>query len=419
MYNNTSSIKLENCRLCSSSDLVKILDFGNLVFSGFFPNSPQEVTPSGTVDLVTCGKCGQTQLGHLFDAPTMYGENYGYMSHLNSSMKSHLENTARYIVSTLGFKSHEKIVDIGSNDGTLLNELVKLNSRLVLVGVDPTIKKFGGNYAKNINQIPELFSDSLVSEIGKNSVQLVTTLAMFYDLDDPMKFVQNVHDLLVDDGLWIVELTYGSWMKETLAFDTICHEHALYYDLNQLVNLFSKNGFVFRDVSLTNINGKSLFLVLQKTTKKLAMPEFAEYLLSKESLSRKDNLSSWVEFGIKVNERIDILKSFFERLKVKEGPINGIGASTKGNIFLQALKLNSANIGSIAEINQYKVGRVTPGSKIRIVNEFEEEFLNSRFLLVLPWHFRDSLISRYSSFLNNGGSLIFPLPDLEIYKEVF
>jgi hypothetical protein len=419
MSHHTTSLKLEKCRICQSPNLVQILDFGNLVFSGFFPKSLKEPTPSGIVDLVTCENCGQTQLGYLFHAPTMYGENYGYMSQLNSSMKSHLEKIAQYIVNTLDSSSIKKVVDIGSNDGTLLNALGKLKPEIELIGIDPTIKKFGDNYSKNISKIPELFNENHVRELGKNSVQLVTTLAMFYDLDEPLKFVNNVHELLSDEGFWLIELTYGSWMKESLAFDTICHEHAVYYDLQQLVNIFSKNGFVFREVSLTDTNGKSLFIVLQKTRKEFPMPEFGEYLLAKEYLSNKDNLTSWTDFGLRVNERVHILRSFFENLKERVGPINGLGASTKGNILLQVLKLNSENISSIGEINQYKVGRVTPGTNIKIINEFDKEIvLNSSYLLVLPWHFKNSIINKFSSYLNNGGSLIFPLPELEIYKEV-
>jgi hypothetical protein len=149
------------------------------------------------------------------------------------------------------------------------------------------------------------------------------------------------------------------------------------------------------------------------------MPEFGEYLLAKEYLSNKDNLTSWTDFGLRVNERVHILRSFFENLKERVGPINGLGASTKGNILLQVLKLNSENISSIGEINQYKVGRVTPGTNIKIINEFDKEIvLNSSYLLVLPWHFKNSIINKFSSYLNNGGSLIFPLPELEIYKEV-
>jgi hypothetical protein len=418
MSHHTISSKLEKCRICQSQDLIKVLDFGNLVFSGFFPKSPQEPTPSGIVDLVTCGNCGQTQLGYLFHAPTMYGENYGYMSQLNSSMKSHLEKIAQYIVSTLASSSMKRVVDIGSNDGTLLNAIGKLKPELELIGIDPTIKKFGDNYNINISKIPELFNESHVSELGNSSVQLITTLAMFYDLDDPLKFVHNVHELLSDEGFWLIELTYGNWMKESLAFDTICHEHAVYYDFQQLVNIFSKNGFVFREVALTDTNGKSLFIVLQKTRKEFSMPMFGQYLLAKEYQSNEENLKSWTNFGISVYERINILRLFFEKLKEKEGPINGLGASTKGNIFLQVLKLNSENISYIGEINHYKIGRVTPGTNIRIINEFDKGFiLNSSYLLVLPWHFRNNLVSKFSSYLNKGGALIFPLPELEIYKE--
>ena len=411
-----TSQPLKACRICACPNLISVLDFGILEFTGFFPSSKTEEVPKGEVNLVFCENCGQTQLGHIFEPTIMYGDNYGYMSHLNSGMKNHLNELSQYVVNFIGQSEILKVVDIGSNDGTFLNSINSLNVQSDLIGIDPTILKFQDNYNKNIRKIPELFNLNHLNEIGANSVDLVSTLAMFYDVDDPVSFIENVYNLLRENGFWLIEITYSEWMRTSLAFDTICHEHAVYYNFSQLFSLFSASKFAVKDVFLSETNGKSLVILLQKNALDNNLPPFAKFLLGEESKTINDQLIQWREFGIAVKQKIKNLNIFFEDMKSKGDKVNALGASTKGNILLQVLNLDSSFIEYIGEVNPYKFDRFTPGSRIQIISENRTEIMKeSDYLLVLPWHFKSTICPKMFDYVSNGGILIFPLPDLHTY----
>ena len=408
---NKSSTLLTSCRVCGSTELNEFLNFGELSFSGIFPANKTEVVESGVVNLVYCKTCTQVQLGYVFDADVMYGENYGYMSQLNDSMQLHLSNMAKYVLKSTSLTPGQIILDVGSNDGTFLNFFTP--SKIKTIGVDPTITKFFGNYNPDTLQIPRLFDASVIDELGYDSIDVISSIAMFYDLDDPVDFIKNIHSLLKKDGYWFLELTYGAWMNSSLSFDTICHEHAVYYTFSQLEMMLKSNGFAVKDVFTTKSNGGSLAILAQKSTQPNSLTGYASYLLNLEKINEINSLDAWLRFGVNVNSRIELLKEFFDKL-TKISPLWGLGASTKGNILLELLGLNQSKIVSIGEINVDKFGKFTPGTQIPIVPEDEILKNSDKSILVLPWHFKDNIVAKQRLFLENGGNLIFPLPDLEI-----
>ena len=410
-------MKIEYCRSCKSRKLEKAFDLGKQSLTGVFPDYKKQVVTKGHLSLVLCKNCSLLQLGHSFDANEMYGENYGYMSSLNKSMFEHLKNKVPKLKKLINLQSQDVIIDIGSNDGTFLSFFEK---KYKLIGVDPTIKKFHSFYRKDIIKIPEFFSsdiwDTYLSKILKNKkAKLITSISMFYDLPDPIKFVQDVYDSLDKDGIWHLEQSYMPAMIRNISYDTICHEHLEYYSLKSIKFILDSVGFKIIDLEFNDINGGSFALtVAKKTSRHTENNKTVQWLLEKEDVLNYNNINKHKDFYKECLKQRVLLIDLLKNLKDMKKKVFGYGASTKGNVILQFCNIDQKLIPYIGEVNKYKFNKYTPGSNIKIISETKLKKMKPDYLLVLPWHFKDFIVKKEKKFLNDGGKLIFPLPDIEI-----
>ena len=410
-------MKIEYCRSCKSKKLEKAFDLGKQSLTGVFPDYKKQVVTKGHLSLVLCKNCSLLQLGHSFDANEMYGENYGYMSSLNKSMFEHLKNKVPKLKKLINLQSQDVIIDIGSNDGTFLSFFEK---KYKLIGVDPTIKKFHSFYRKDIIKIPEFFSsdiwDTYLSKILKNKkAKLITSISMFYDLPDPIKFVQDVYDSLDKDGIWHLEQSYMPAMIRNISYDTICHEHLEYYSLKSIKFILDSVGFKIIDLEFNNINGGSFALtVAKKISRHKENNKTVQWLLEKEDVLNYNNINKHKDFYKECLKQRVLLIDLLKNLKDMKKKVFGYGASTKGNVILQFCNIDQKLIPYIGEVNKYKFNKYTPGSNIKIISETKLKKMKPDYLLVLPWHFKEFIVKKEKKFLNEGGKLIFPLPDIEI-----
>jgi len=405
---------VSTCRVCQGRKLDEVINLGNQPLSGVFPQDGNELISSGDLQLMRCSECGLVQLGTSFPSEEMYGENYGYRSGLNSMMVNHLERIAQGLVRKIDFKDHDVICDIGSNDGTFLKNFEGKN--LKLVGIDPTAKKYLDHYSKDVTVVSDFFSADNYFTHQQKEAKLVTSIAMFYDLEDPVSFARQVSKVLCEDGFWLIEMSYAPWMQSSGAYDTICHEHLEYYSLADLTNIMTLSGFYIQDVSTNAINGGSITVLARKISQAAQNPpgEYYGWLLGQENKNRVNTLESWKTFAQTVESRRDSLRSLVFEIVNAGKTIYGLGASTKGNVLLNYSQLDNSSISLIGEVNPYKFGRVTPGSHIPIVPEQDILNMQPDYLLFLPWHFRENAIQKYSTFLTGGGRFIFPLPSVEV-----
>lgn len=404
---------LKECRVCGSANLVEVLSLGNQPLSGVFPKSAEQAITVGPLRLVHCAQCELVQLGESFPHDEMYGDNYGYRSGLNSSMVEHLENIARGLQRRLALDSGTVVCDIGSNDSTFLNFF--LNTGAKLVGIDPTISKHAALYDPRIIKVPTLFSADAYESTGLSKANLITSIAMFYDLENPIVFAREINESLVNGGMWFFEQSYAPWMLNSGAYDTICHEHLEYYSLTSINNILSMSGFYISEVSTNSINGGSISVLAIKGERRDSQSsEYAEWLLSQEQKTGVNSLESWRLFGARVLQRRESLNDLIKQISSSGKSIYALGASTKGNVLLNYSKITNGEIPLIGEVNADKWGYLTPGSHIPIVDEKEILALNPDYLLFLPWHFREFAINKYSDYLRRGGKFIFPLPSVEV-----
>ena len=411
--------EIKGCRICKNQQLDLILDLGNLALAGSFPKTKTEEIPSGPLTLVKCREtaadesCGLVQLKETYNLDLMFGQNYGYRSGLNKSMVNHLHSKVKRILDHVTLSLDDIVVDIGSNDSTLLQAYPK--EQAVLLGFDPTGKKFKKYYPNHITLIADFFSaERFKTQVGNRKAKIVTSIAMLYDLEDPIGFVREVYDILSEDGIWVFEQSYMPHMLELNAFDTICHEHQEYYRLKQIHWMMKKVGFKIVDIEFNQVNGGSFSVTVAKFVSRLPEAPFLEKLLAEEENKELSTSKPYSEFRDKVYEFKSNIRQLLDRIHNEKGLILGYGASTKGNVLLQFAGITSKDIPYIGEVNTDKFGCYTPGTLIPIISEEEARKMEPDYFFIFPWHFKDFILTKEKSNLTKGVSLLFPLPTMEI-----
>jgi NDP-4-keto-2,6-dideoxyhexose 3-C-methyltransferase len=406
--------KIQKCRVCGNLNLYDILDLGDQYLSGIFPKNIDIDMYKGPLKLVKCDEstegCGHVQLEHTFDLSTMYGDEYGYRSGLNSSMVKHLESKYIKIAQFLELKDRDIVIDIAGNDGTFLGFFP---TNLKLLSIDPTSKKFSKYFKSHVDYVPEFFSENLYKLYFQNQkAKLITSFSMFYDLQDPCQFAKEVNNILdPKDGIWVLEQSYMPQMIKMNSFDTICHEHLSYYGMRQIKYIMDKSNLKIIDFEFNDINGGSISIVVaNKNSKYEECFEKVNSLMDEELNLGLDGKKPWEDF----KDRIDKCKKDFwevvDKFSKQGLKIAGLGASTKGNVILQTFGISAQDIFVIGDVNPNKYGSYTPGTWIPIDDE-NKVVESYDVFVVLPWHFKNFFLNS-SKF--KGKTLIFPLPNVQI-----
>lgn len=378
----------DHCRACGHS-LEQVLHLGNFALCGKFP-LPNEPVPYEPMGLSWCKSCGLVQMSYDYEHQ-FYGPGYGYRSGLNASMVAHLRSLAHEASIRSGLRPEDTVIDIGGNDGTLLKSLPPCNKILV----DPL-----GMAVEGVLCINDVFKAEDMYEKAK----IIFSVSMFYDLADPVGFATDVAQCLAEDGIWVFEQSYLPTMVDRNAYDTICHEHVEYYTLRSIRSILEMAGLEIIDVSLNDCNGGSI----RVTAGRVGTGHVPKEIERMDALFN-DDVPRYMQAMF---DRMLKLRADLQHAIYSSGRVVGYGASTKGNTLLQFCGIR---LPCIVDVNRDKWGRVTPGTEIPIV----ESDADVDTYLVLPWHFRDFIVSREAQFLKQGGSLIFPLPRVEIVNDSF
>ena len=405
--------EIKDCRLCHGTRLTTVLDLGVQALTGVFPKAQDPDVPAGPLQLCKCDDCDLVQLRHNYDLGQLYGDNYGYRSGLNQSMVRHLHQKVAKIRTIATLNPGDLVVDIGSNDSTTLQAYP---DNLTLVGVDPSGPKFKQYYPPHISLIPDFFSAALVKRAypGRQA-KVITSIAMFYDLERPQLFVNEIAELLDDDGLWVFEQSYLPSMLETHSYDTACHEHLEYYALKQIKRMLDQAGLKIVNVEFNDINGGSFSVMAAKSgSRHTEVSALIAQTLENEERLGLGGLDIYRQFAGKMADHRKRLREYLTQLKQEGKKVIGYGASTKGNVLIQYCGLDSTLVPCIAEVNPDKFGACTPGSKIPIISETEARAMKPDYFLVFPWHFKTAILQREQDFLRAGGCFIFPLPTIEV-----
>lgn len=406
------------CRVCEGQ-LETVLDFGAMYVSNFpLPGEPDGV--QAPLELALCARCSLVQLRHTVSPEAMY-RNYWYRSGTNATMKAALKDIATKAETLIRLKPGDVVLDIGCNDGTLLGSYAT-----------PRIKRLGFDPAENLADVSRAVADDVICDFfsldtyntsGASKAappRIVTSIAMFYDLDDPRSFVRDVKEVMDTNGLWVIQMSYLPMMLDQHEFGNICHEHLEYFSLGSLEYLLDLHDMEVVDVELNDVNGGSIRTYVRNRAARehlFADPIYRELATARTQALRTmeearglHTLAPYVEFARWVDRiKLDVTSFVTERTSRGER-VFAYGASTKGNTLLQYFGLDNTFIGAAVERNPDKWGRVTVGTRIPIISEEQCREQQPEYMLVLPWHFLREFMLRETAYLSRGGRFIVPMP---------
>ena len=375
--------RVKKCRISDDRNLKSIINFGSIKLTGVFPSKKKQKIQSTPMELVFSKKSKLLQLKHNYNYKNLFGLQYGYRSGLNNSMIKHLKNKYQYLNKKIKLKKNDNILDIGSNDGTFLNFFSK---KINKIGCDPTAIKFRRFYSKEIKIIPKLFNANTMNYLNKK-FKLITAIAMFYDLDDPLSFCKNIEKILDKDGIFHLEIAYLPDIISELSFDTFCQEHLTYFSLHSFEYLINQTNLKIINFHRNSINGGSInFELAHKNSKYKINYKKLKKLRNSERRKKIDDYKTYLNFGKKLSKLKKQIS--FKLHKIKNKKIFGFGASTKGNVTLQFCKINDKIMSGIYDINRDKFNCYTPGTNILIKDE--KYILSDKpdYIVFLIWHFK-------------------------------
>lgn len=390
------------CRACESKRLVEVLSLGDQYLSDFVDQRDENMQPYA-LNLVMCQDCDLVQLRETTPSNKLYNDHYGYYSGISNTIKDDLASIVQGAVKHVKLFEEDIVVDIGSNDATLLKNYPK---ELTRVGFDP-VTKFK-KYYEDIHFVNDYFSyDSFVRRFPQKKARIITAISMFYDLDDPNSFVSDLQKCLAPNGVIVIQQNYLATMLENLAYDNIVHEHLEYYSLTSLTRLLNRHGLDVVDVYQNSINGGSFkaYVKHMDNVKKMRYNERAMRLNSK---------NTYFLFALKVKQVANKLHRFVKEEVTKGKKVYVYGASTRGNSLLQAAGLDNTLLTAAVERNPVKFGKKIASIDLPIISEEEARAQKPDYFLVLPWFFKNEIVKREEEFVKGGGCLIFPLPELTI-----
>lgn len=411
----------KTCRVCGSTSLKKVIDLGEQYLQGSFVKPGKEMPSTRKIPctLVRCAPeddehaCGLLQMEHSVPAEILYNA-YWYRSGTNDTMRNHLSDIVESILSIVN-KKDALVLDIGCNDGTLLNNYP---SSFKKYGCDPSDV---AQEVKGAMVVQDIFpSEKLFALLQGEQLDVITSIAMFYDLEDPVKFVKDIKRFLSPEGIWVFEMSYMPHMLEADSYDTICHEHLEYYSFAVLEKICSLAGMKLFKASFNDINGGSIRCYATHAENDAFDNKddqrFIYSIRQKEFDLKLDTDSPYKEFQERIEVRKKELSDLLITLKKDGARIHIYGASTKGNTILQWCNITNDLVEYAAERNPDKYGAATLGTNIPIISEEESRKMRPDYYLVLPWHFKEEFLQREKDILDQGTGFIFPLPKVEIFK---
>lgn len=409
---------IRECRICGKRELMPVLSLGMQYLSNFVDDPDQELY-AAPVELVLCNKedggCGLLQLRHTVPPDLLYRK-FWYKSGTNQTMKDALADIVTKAKKLIRLQAGDIVLDIGANDGTLLRSYGQRN--LKLVGFEPATNLMDEARTGTTKIFNDFFNHTAFEkEFNNQKAKIITSIAMFYDLDEPNEFVSDIVKTLHKDGIWIVQMNYLATMLENNAFDNIVHEHLEYYSLGSLESLLKRHDLVVFDVELNDINGGSIRTYIKhKDCKSYPVTKRVSKTRSYEHKIHLEDYKTYQKFA----KRLETLKSKtynFVKAEVSKGrTVYVYGASTRGNTLLQYYNLDYRLIKAAADRNTIKWGKNTAGTYIPIISEEQARKERPDYFLVLPWYFIDEFVSREKEFLESGGKFIVPLPTFKIIQ---
>ena len=399
------------CMNCQSELPDDLLIVGNQYPSAIYSSGKEKDIEKTSLNITQCSnkECRLVQLSNKYNLQQVF-ENYPYESATTISMIKILKDIVDAAKKWRKLDKSDIVLDIGGNDGTLLNligtkvkSLVNIDASNILPRVDK----------ENYIHIRSRFNSKIYKDLGLPNPKIIFSIAMFYHLDDPNSFVKSVHEIMDDDSIWIVQMTYLGSMIENNIIDNVVHEHVAYYSLKSFQFLIDRNGLKIEEAEIVNSYGGSLRVYISKKTKKSDTFQKRNNYNLIEKYEKNTKLNDQ-ETIIKFNDRIQavkiILQNYLKLGNQMYGKIWGFGASTKGNMLLQYIETSNQEIEYILDNNKSKIGTITLGTEIPIIDEQENLYIMPKIIFILPYYYSEAFIQLFKMKKITNKIIIKPLP---------
>ncbi|MCL4359689.1 class I SAM-dependent methyltransferase [Patescibacteria group bacterium] len=394
---------ITSCRVCHSRHLRSVAYFKPQFIASTFVTTNQN-NPKSKIKIpmtvMLCPKCGLVQLKETVTPDLLY-EQYFYRSNISNTMHRDLQNVVDDVTGRVTIRSGDAALDIGCNDGLMISLFPRTLKR---VGIDPAKNIDWSHLDKSITVVNDYFPSEKLKEY---TFKIITSTAMFYDLDDPNKAVQDMKALLAADGVVCIQVSYLYDTIKDMNFYDFCHEHLEYYSLESIQYLMEKNGMRIFDASTNAVNGGSLRILACKKEARYKPTENIKYLLLREQVLHLKDPETYRVYA----RLIDFSTSRVRRyLEAQKGLVIGLGASTKGNVLLQLCGITKKLLPYISERNPMKVGLRTLGIDMELISEEKARKLMPSCVFVIPWNFKTEIVQREKPYLDKGGKFLFIMP---------
>jgi len=401
---------INKCRICSNNSVNEILKLEPQYIATTFVTD-NENNPMAKIKipltLILCKKCGLVQLKETVRPDLLY-KNYFYRTAINETMKRDLQDVVNYAVENVKTESNDIVVDIGANDCTMVS---MYPDHLKRFGIEPATNIDWSNVSESITIVNDYFSkDIVLKATNYKKAKIISATAMFYDFDDPNVVTKDIKDILHEDGVCVIQVSYLLDTIRDMNFYDVVHEHLEYYSLKSINYLMERNGLKVIDATTNFVNGGSLrVLVTHKDSRRPKSKRYQE-ILDEEEKWNLEELDTYVQYEHKIKDIIKKSREFIVNEIENGGTVIGLGASTKGNVLLQICRIGKDLLPYISDRNKEKVGLRTLGTDIEIISEEKARKINPSAMLVIPWNFKEEILSREQNFIQNGGKMLFLMP---------
>ncbi len=391
------------CRVCRSKKFIPVVRIKPQFIASTFVKTNKD-NPKSKIKIpmtaLLCGKCGLVQLKETVEPDLLY-EQYFYRSHVTKTMSRDLKTVVEDALSRVTVKKGDAVLDIGCNDGTMVAMFPDSFKR---VGIDPAKNIDWSHLDKSITIVNDYFP---CDALKKYRFKVITSTAMFYDLNDPNKAVRDIKEILADDGVLCIQVSYLYDTIKDMNFYDFCHEHLEYYSLKSIMYLMERNGMSVFDASTNAVNGGSLRILVAKKEAKRPVSDSVQYLLLREKALHLEDPETYKIFEKLISYTTTRVREYISKQK---GLTIGLGASTKGNVLLQMCGITKKMLPYISERNPEKVGLHTLGDDIELISEERARQLKPSCIFVIPWNFKAEIVDREREYLEAGGKFLFIMP---------
>ena len=401
---------ITKCRICSNNSVNEILKLEPQYIATTFVTD-NENNPMAKIKipltLILCKKCGLVQLKETVRPDLLY-KNYFYRTAINDTMKRDLQDVVNYAVENVKTESNDIVVDIGANDCTMVS---MYPDHLKRFGIEPATNIDWSNVSESITVVNDYFSkDIVLKATNYKKAKIISATAMFYDFDDPNVVTKDIKDILHENGVCVIQVSYLLDTIRDMNFYDVVHEHLEYYSLKSINYLMERNGLKVIDATTNFVNGGSLRVLVTHEDSRRPKSKRYQEILDEEEKWNLEELDTYVQYEQKIKDIIKKSREFIVNEIENGGTVIGLGASTKGNVLLQICRIGKDLLPYISDRNKEKVGLRTLGTDIEIISEEKARKINPSAMLVIPWNFKEEILSREQNFIQNGGKMLFLMP---------